>query len=300
MINKRFNNQIAMRIDVDYPHLVPDAVDFMLDALGRHGLKATFFLALGGSSCDVSFGRLFSPTYLQRLYKLRAWRLACRMFGQARRHEEIIERIIGRINEEGHELAVHGLRHSWWIDNVWMANVQELQNEISNAYDYIKRKCGRDDMAWGSPGWKTTDDVVGMLEKRNVPYLAECWGYEPFRPICNGKEMDIIHLPITLPSFESRAMTGDWPADTLVSGILDERPSDRCDMVVCHDYYEGFLRRDIFQSFVCRCSELGLQTISLAAMAGMIKKSGCILPACAIAKGKVPGFWGEVSWQEKR
>ena len=80
-------------------------------------------------------------------------------------------------------------------------------------------------------------------------------------------------------------------------GLLDGRFRDQYDMICFHDYYEGMLRTDIFESFLSECKMRGMMTVSLRETAEKILGEGVRLPYSNLVRSTVPGYIGEVSCQ---
>jgi len=131
-----------------------------------------------------------------------------------------------------------------------------------------------------------------------VPYLAECWGHEPFVTL-TGKEnrINAPHLPITLASFETIVAGRGLEAEVAAKKVLKACPDDRYGMMVCHDYYEGALRQDLFRSFIDVSAKQEIKTVSLKTVADGIVEKSINLPKCKLQQKQLEGFTGWVSWQ---
>lgn len=293
MRNEVFKGKIACRIDVDYPRLAPGAVPYMLDVLDSYGSKATFFVTTGISKKSLSASSLINVQYLLRLFRLRAWNLLSIASGACS-----LSDLVAQISGRGHEVAIHGYDHRWWMENIWTASIEDIEHDIESAYGELRKISGACEVAWGSPGWRTNAQVLDILAGKSVKYFSECWGSSPFITRLQGRRWKgIPHLPITLPSLETLVVCEKLvPADA-VQKVLD-RPADRYDMFVCHDYYEGDLRRDLFRLFLEEVDKRGWRTVSLSSIASEIQAAGIQLPECGLRRGPVEGFVGDVSWQD--
>jgi peptidoglycan/xylan/chitin deacetylase (PgdA/CDA1 family) len=297
------HRELALRIDVDFPGGLRLAVPFFLDRLAEAGMRATFFVVAGRHRAGGGLKRLLDPSYLTRLRRLGPRAIATQvgplsLLGGGRFLESGENRVsVRRIMDEGHELAVHGWDHGWWADHVWSAGPDQTAEEIDRAYAAMAEVTGRADHAWGSPSWRTTDDVLRALASRGVPYLAECWGREPFRTrLADGTVTRVPHLPVTLPSLESLMLEEGLDARRAVAALVDAWSPGRFAMACLHDYFEGLLHREAFRTLIGQLTESGIRTVTLIETAIGLEAGS--LPVHAVGRAPLPGFHGEVCWQE--
>jgi len=296
--------RVALRIDVDFPVGLRRGVPWLLDRLGERGMRATFFVVAGRNSGRRALRRTIDPDYLDRLRRLGPVRIVRCLGASLLRDEPFLESAearsaLERILACGHELAAHGHDHAWWADEVWRAEPERLVEEVDRACDALERASGARGIAWGAPGWRTTDVVMRQLERRGAPYLAECWGREPFQTIDGaGRPIRVPHLPITAPSLEALALEGRHDAPSaVVSDLGAIADGDGVAVVCAHDYFEGLLRRDLFVALLDRLVERGVETIPLRSAARDLAAVIDELPPCRIVRAPVAGFHGFVSWQ---
>jgi len=295
--------ELALRIDVDFPGGLRRAVPFFLDLLEPAGMRATFFVVAGRHRAGGGLKRLLDPSYLARLGRLGPRAIAQQigpvgLLGGGRFLDSSENRAaVRRILDGGHELAVHGWDHGWWADHVWSAGPERTAEEIEQAYAAMAEVTGRTDHAWGSPSWRTTDHVLQQLAGRGVPYLAECWGREPFRTrLADGNISRVPHLPVTLPSLESLMLEDGLDADDAVTRLVDAWAPGRFAMACVHDYFEGLLHREVFRALIDRLSRAGIRGVTLLDTA--LRLDAPALPVHAVGRAPLPGFHGDVCWQE--
>jgi peptidoglycan/xylan/chitin deacetylase (PgdA/CDA1 family) len=305
MRHEVWRNRLALRIDVDFVSGLQLAVPFFLDQLRAAGMHATFFVVAGTNRPQRSLRRLLSRAYRRRLRHLGVGRLIARVVrlgsGRAFLDSEDNHRTLRRIVDEGHELAVHGYDHAWWADHAWSAEDSALTDQIDRAFEAMRSAARRSVVAWGSPNWRTTSAALRHLHGREVPYLADCWGTEPFltRDGAAG-EIPVPHLPITLSSLETLILEQGRDDDDAVPRLFAGRPPDRFDMVCLHDYFEGLLRPELFRRFLETCAQRELETITLLEASRRLAATECSLPRHALTRAPLPGFVGDVSWQGAR
>jgi len=300
----RAEQQPAIRVDVDFRVGMQKAVPYMANLLARNEMRATFFLVTGWSPGRSWLRKLARPAVLRRWLRIGAWRLAGRadVWGELFRrsetadYEALLGSTVALLDSLGHEVALHGFDHEWWVDEVWRATPTRLTEEMDRAYDAARAATGRDDFAWGSPGWRTCDSVMRDLAKRGVPYLAECWGRGPFRTrLDDGACLTIPHHPITVRSSESMAGRSDTDVATSIAESCVAHSRSVCCL---HDYYEGLLRPGLLEALVDALRGRGLHSLTLAEASRNREGDLPSFPACRVGRRRVPGFVGEVSVQE--
>jgi peptidoglycan/xylan/chitin deacetylase (PgdA/CDA1 family) len=290
---------VGLRIDVDFPVGLRRGVPWLLDRLAEREMHATFFVVTGRNSSRRALRRTLDPEYLGRLRRLGPLRVVRCLGASLLRDEPVLESreaqaALDRIVTDGHELAAHGHDHAWWADEVWRAEPERLVEEVDRALDALARRIDAPGVAWGAPSWRTTDAVMRHLERRGVPYLAECWGREPFRTLDGaGDPIRVPHLPITAPSLEALTLDRATDAAEVVARSLGHGFGVLC----AHDYFEGLLRRELFVALLDRLVAREITTASLRTVAAALAPAIDDLPACRVVRAPVPGFHGFVSWQ---
>ncbi|MBT3294447.1 MAG: polysaccharide deacetylase family protein [Verrucomicrobia bacterium] len=294
----------ALRVDVDFRAGMRRAVPRMAALLAQHDMQATFFLVTRLAGGRTWLRKAVRPAVLKRWLRIGAWRIAGQMGawdalrgrGRGAAHGELLAQTCAQLWAEGHEVGVHGFDHEWWVDEVWHAPTAQLREEIGRAYDALRHATGRADVAWASPGWRTTDGVLQALVERGVPYLAECWGRTPFRTrLADGSCLDTPHLPITAPSAESMQGRSDEEIAVTIAAACTAHP---CTVCCLHDYYEGVLRPGLLAALVEAFERRGLRPQTLADAARRWASPVEALPVGQVGKREVSGFVGAVSVQE--
>ena len=289
---------LTLRIDVDFPQLAADTLPPMLEELERFGMKATFFIAAAASRPGSLLRRMRNASYIRRILRLGSGRsllkmlFAMNVFNGAAPE---LAALVRRIEQAGHEIAVHGYDHVWWADRVWTAPPEDLAGQIEKAYACFHSVTETDGLAWASPGWRSTGPVIKLLEDRGVPYFAECWGREPFlTQLEDGTVIRTPHLPITLPCMESLRITERLGPEEAAQKILGLLKPGVYNMLCAHDYFEGLLGRGYFTAFLEHCSARAISTETVKAIACRLHTD---LPVCRLGRGHIPGFEGQVSVQ---
>jgi peptidoglycan/xylan/chitin deacetylase (PgdA/CDA1 family) len=266
-------------------------------------MRATFFVVAGHNSTPAR--RLLRRDYRRRLLRLGPRALLALRRSPWRR-EGFLEapaarERVRRILDAGHEIAVHGFDHAWWADHAWQAEPAQLTSEIDRAYDAMAAVTGRCDLGWGSPSWRTTPAVLRHLALRRVPYVSDCWGRGPFRAAAeDGTPIALPHLAISAPALESLVLHDRVEPRCAVEAVAAALRPGAFDVVCCHDYFEGLLHPGLFAALLAAIAGRGLRTVTLAEAASALAPQLDRLPVHRLRRGPLPGFSGEVSWQDVR
>lgn len=285
-----FRRVLPLRIDVDFRAGLLRAVPSMLDALAARDMHATFFVVAGRNRPRRSLGRLRESAYRKRFARLGPLRVWSALRGDNAPMLEGPEaqRIVRRIESEGHELAVHGWDHGAWADRVWHASLGELVEDVERAYDAITKVAGPRKRAWGSPNWRSRQDVIATLVERGVDYLSECWGRAPF--LSHG----CLHLPVT-DNLEARVFDAEPEP---IESLLGAAEPEAYRLICMHDYFEGLLYPQLFPRLLDALGRRGLRATSLSGVARELDRSSLIEET--LDNGPVEGFCGDVSWQSSQ
>jgi undecaprenyl phosphate-alpha-L-ara4FN deformylase len=296
---------IGLRCDVDFGIGLERGVPFLLDMLKRRGMKATFYVTMGPDGFRQHTNRLGSASYRKRIRRMNPMGMI-RAFGPVylvrqalgvrgsvgRSHPDVLKRIA----DEGHELGVHGFDHYWWAENVLTADRQALKADMDRALEALSTATGRRASAWASPNWRCSADSLALLDEYRFPYGADTRGASPFVPVIDGYQGALPQLPISLPCLHE---ISDYRNTTDAAEITAEfvrhlRPGYN---VWCiHDYYEGVLRREMFERAFDALISSGRSVTTIAELAAGLQHTS--VPSSRIIQARMPGGRGAVSCQE--
>ena len=119
-----------------------DGVPRLLDAFGRFGVKATFFLAFGPDNSGKAIWNLFrSKGFLKKMLrtgapKLYGWRTALSgTLLPARLIAAKFPDLVKRISDEGHEVGVHAWDHRLWQDHLDRLTRAQIEEQFARAFE---------------------------------------------------------------------------------------------------------------------------------------------------------------------
>lgn len=296
---------IGLRCDVDFGIGLARGVPYLLDVLQRHGMRGTFYVTMGPDGFRQHTNRLGSATYRKRIRRMNPlgmirafgpWYLGRQALGFRGSVGKSHPAVLRRIQAEGHELGVHGFDHYWWAEHAFTAATEELQGDMARAFAALREATGAVASAWASPNWRCSARLLQLVDGLGFSYGADTRGSSPFYPELDGYRATTPQLPISLPCLHE---ISDYLDTTEPQTIRDEflrhlRPGYN---VWCiHDYYEGVLRRAMFEQVVAALVSSGCTLVPVRSLADALDRSG--LPVCRVITARMPGGRGAVSCQE--
>lgn len=299
------SERIGLRCDVDFGIGLERGVPYLLDVLKRHGMRATFYVTMGPDGFRQHTNRLGSASYRKRIRRMNPMGMI-NAFGPvylARQalgirgtvglsHPDVLKRVV----DEGHELGVHGFDHYWWAENIFSADRAELRQDMTRAVEALRKSTGHTASAWASPNWRCSADSLALLEEFGFPYGADTRGRGPFVPQVPGYQGRLPQLPISLPCLHE---ISDYNNTTEAAAITDEFMSHvqpGYNVWCIHDYYEGVLRREMFERTVDALIRNNVTLVTIAALAAELRDGD--LTTSRVVQARMPGGRGEVSCQE--
>ena len=297
--------QIGLRIDVDFGIGLARGVPYLLDAFKRLDMRATFYVTMGPDGFRQHTRRLGSASYRKRIRRMNPlgmvkafgpWYLARQALGWSGTVGMSRPDVLRRVIDEGHELGVHGFDHYWWAENVFTADRRQLKHDMECGLEALKRATGYDASAWASPNWRCTAESLSLVDEYGFRYGADTRGSSPFVPQLTGYGGATPQLPISLPCLHE---ISDYLGTTDPTAIRDEfirhlKPGYN---VWCiHDYYEGVLRRHVFDAALNEVISEGWTLAPIVEIAQQLSSQP--VPTSRVIRARMPGGRGEVSCQE--
>jgi len=296
--------RLGLRVDVDFGVGLHSGVPYLLEVLRRRDLRVTFYVTMGPDGFRKHAQRLGSPSYRKRVRRMSPWTIV-RKFGPAylarhalgmpgdvgRRYPDIIRMAL----DDGHEVGVHGYDHYWWAENVFEADAAALQADMDKAFEAFRHCTGREASAWASPNWRCSAASLSLVDNHGFRYGADTRGHGPFVPMTGGRPAATPQLPISLPCLHEIGDYLDTTDAALIGREFARRLTPGYNVWCIHDYYEGLLRRDLFEPVLDRLLDDGWDVVGMDDLARQIDPA--LLPTCAIVRESVPGGRGPVSCQ---
>lgn len=212
---------IALSVDVDTHDGMRVGVPRLLDAFREHGVRATFFLSLGPDRSGRAMIQVARhPRFLLKMVGTKApslygWRtILSGTLLPSRPIATAFPELVRRIEDEGHEAAVHAWDHRAWQDELPSFKTHRISAHFDRAMEAFRRLTGRDAYGIRAPAWMTTPESLALQDRYPLRYASDLRS----SPACRL----ITPLgPTRLPQFPG---TGACLEELLPRGIVGDQP----------------------------------------------------------------------------
>ena len=193
----------TIRVDLESDKGIKEGLPKLLDLLKKYGIKASFYLVMGGESNIFELLKYRKKLASSEERKIKIWPLKdkIRMVLLPKDFVRSNLRILRRILEEGHELGIHGWKHRAWTRGLNKINVEKTIGRTIRRYF---RLFGKRPISFAAPGFNTNEKILKILENKGIKFVSDFPGkfpkfYEKIKnvpiTVCGEKKTPIIeHL----------------------------------------------------------------------------------------------------------
>jgi peptidoglycan/xylan/chitin deacetylase (PgdA/CDA1 family) len=205
---------LTLKIDIDTLRGTLEGVPRLLDLFDRHALKATFLFSMGPDHTGRALKRALRPGFfakVQRTSVVEHYGIRTLLYGVLLPGPDIGVRGAGVMRDtakRGHETGIHTWDHTKWQDNVRIRPAQWTWREMGLAWNRYLEVFGKAPTTHGAAGWQMNDDALRQLDTWALPYASDGRIADdevdrgPFRPFVDGRALDCIQIPSTLPTLD--------------------------------------------------------------------------------------------------
>ena len=289
----------GLRIDVDTFRGTKLGVPSLCRLLKTHGIKATFFFSVGPDNMGRHLRRLLKPQFLLKMLRSKAaslygWDIIFMgTFWPGPIISEKLRHIIKAAHDDGHEVGLHAWDHHQWQANIDSMDSESIRTSISRGVKILSEITGVAPPCSAVPGWKCNAKV--LIEKSGFPFIynSDCRGSSIFYPLVGGKKITQPQIPTTLPTYDEIIGRDGITADNYNEHIISLMKPDRLNVLTIHAEAEGIACFDIFQDFLSRCRNSGIELVPLSKL---LENTGEI-PGIEIRPCNMPGREGWIACQ---
>lgn len=290
--------RVGLRVDVDTLRGTRIGVPKLVDLLARYDIRASFFFTVGPDNMGRHLWRLLRPAFFSKMVRTRAGRLYgwdILLRGTLWPGPVIGERcphVIRQADRAGHEIGLHAWDHHRWQTSVERWDRPTLAAEINSGYALLSGILGRPPDCFAAPAWRVTSDALGVLESFHFRFQSDCRGHSLFRPVVQGRRLDRLQVPTTLPTYDELIGRRCNP-ETYNGYLLSRIRPDGFNVLTLHAEAEGIACHDLFKSFLATAKQQGVVFKPLGEMLAQT----ATVPDCSIDKTVVAGREGWLSCQ---
>jgi len=292
----------AVKVDVDTYEGLVEGAPRLLELLARHGVRATWFVAMGPDRTGRAVLRVFRQRgFLAKMLRSgapRLYSLRTMLRGTLLPAVPIAAGAPDRLREiaaAGHEIGVHGYDHVYWHDHLRGLAEDAVREEVGRACRLFEQILGARPVAFAAPGWQCTRASLQAIDERGFRYRSDTRGTRPYRPRADGYLSSVPELPTTLPTLDEVLGREGRSAEELTDFYLRRIPLDRLTVHTVHTEVEGGPCLAHLDRLLARVRER-LPVRPLGEVADLLPAADR-LPICEVEFGRLPGRGGEVACQ---
>ncbi len=213
---------LGIKIDVDTYHGMKNGVPRLLNILGNHDIKGTFFLSIGPDASGRAIIQLIkNPRFLKKMVRTNAvglYGLRTALYGTLFPSPMIalsFPDVVRQVMSQGHEIQFHAWDHRRWQDEVHRRSSQWMRDWFEKGFRGFAELTGQEPSAFGAPAWIINDKVLDVLKDYQFNYLSCTRAKKPFI----HEKIGVVEIPSDLPCFEEAGVPEGISA---VTSILKE------------------------------------------------------------------------------
>jgi peptidoglycan/xylan/chitin deacetylase (PgdA/CDA1 family) len=291
--------RIALKVDVDTLRGTREGVPRLLQLLARRQLQATFLFSLGPDHTGWALKRVFRPGFLSKVSRTsvtKHYGYKTLMYGVLLPAPDIGRAGAGAMRETqsaGHECGIHTWDHVVWQDHVRERDAAWTQGQMQSAHARYIDIFGAPPTTHGAAGWQMNAAAFEQLDAWGLAYASDGRGTAPYRLSVNGRTLQHVQMPTTLPTLDELIGQNGIDEDNVARSLLamtDSSPRDQ--VYTLHAELEGGLLAPAFETLLDGWRAQGHELVTMAGLHATLDLHR--LPARPLAWGAVSGRSGEL------
>jgi peptidoglycan/xylan/chitin deacetylase (PgdA/CDA1 family) len=292
----------VLKVDVDTHVGLRDGAPRLLELFARHGVRASWFVAMGPDCTGRAVARAFrQPGFLRKMLRSRApslYPLSTMLRGTLLPSVPIVASQPERLREiaaAGHEVGVHGFDHVRWHDALAGFGLDEVRAQLDPATELFASVTGRRPVGFAAPGWQCTGNSLRVVDELGYRYRSDTRGRHPYRPRADGYLSTIPEIPTTLPTLDEVIGAAGRTPDELARAYQTWITPEELNVHTIHTEVEGGPYLDQLDHLLSWVKDvLPVRTLGeIAAELPDVTR----LPVAEVRPGTLPGRGGTVACQ---
>ena len=186
-----------------------------------------------------------------------------------RRHAGVIRAAM----EAGHEVGFHAWDHHRAQAKLTTMSAEAMRSELRTGLAELERITGIAPRTSAAPGWRTNAQLLEVKSEFPFDYNSDCRGEFPFYPVVNGRRLEQLQIPVTLPTYDE-ALGRDGVTDENYNEFqISLLKPERLNVLTIHAEAEGGRCAGMFEEYLRRVLELGYRVVPLGVVAAEVKES---------------------------
>ncbi len=291
--------QLGLKVDVCTYAGMRYGVPALMRLFDELKVRASFFVAVGPDHSGRAIRRVFRPGFFEKMRRTSAastYGLQTLLYGTLLPGPHVGRRCAATLREleqAGHEVALHGFDHMYWMDVVPRRNLDTARAELRRGVEAFTTAVGHAPQAFGAPGWQCSASTLEAEDELNLLYRSDTRGFTPFTPTFAGKQFRTVELPTTMLTLdESLGRVGTTPADLSRYYAGELRPG--FNVYTAHAEMEGRQQLPIYRAILAAVTPQA-KFHRLVDLASKLTEA----PLAEVRPGPIEGRHGTVAWQMK-
>jgi undecaprenyl phosphate-alpha-L-ara4FN deformylase len=297
---------LALKIDVDTWRGTREGVPRLVEALNRHGARATFLFSLGPDHTGRAIKRVFRRDFLKKVsrtsvlehYGLRTLLNGTLLPGpDIGKPSGLCADIMRWVRDAGFEVGIHCWDHVRWQDGVAAADAEWTQREVNQAVRRFESIFGERPRTHGAAGWQMNRHALRLTQQLGFDYCSDGRGTHPFLPVTNAELIRCPQLPTTLPTLDELIGIDGVTPDNVAATVLLRTASTAgaAHIFTLHAELEGMKLLPQFEQLLTGWREQGYRLTTTRTIFESLAIDG--LPRHEVIYGEVPGRSGTLMLQ---
>jgi peptidoglycan/xylan/chitin deacetylase (PgdA/CDA1 family) len=295
--------RIALKIDVDTLVGTQAGVPALVELCQRLQAPASFYFSLGPDHTGRALRRVFRPGFLSKVSRtsvLEHYGLRTLMYGVFLPGPDIGRRcasIMRSVRDAGFEVGVHTWDHILWQDFVMRRDAEWTERQLRLAVERFTEIFGTAPAGHCAAGWQMNAHAFKLQERLGFRYASDTRGAAPFWPRVEGRAVNCMQLPTTLPTLDELIGRSDLAGPTPVAHLLrltERQPRDH--VFTLHAELEGRKLAPWLEQLLVGWRSQGYQLSGLGEYHAALEAGR--VPVRDIVYGEVPGRSGVLALEQ--
>ncbi len=291
--------RIVLKIDVDTLRGTREGVPNLARMLDRARARATFLFSLGPDHTGWALRRVFKPGFLKKVSRtsvVEHYGLKTLMYGTLLPGPDIGRRAAAEmraIRDAGFETGIHTWDHVYWQDNVRQRPRDWTRQQMQRSHARFAEIFGAAPVTHGAAGWQMNDFAFEQIDAWQMAYASDGRGRGPYRPVLNGRPLNHVQLPTTLPTLDELLGVDGTDASNIAARLLQKTARESEDQVfTLHAELEGQRLAPVFEALLAGWQAQGHTLVTMGDYYASLDLDQ--LPSYPVTWGEIAGRSGDL------
>lgn len=289
--------RIVLKIDVDTLRGTREGTPNLARMLERFGARATFLFSLGPDHTGWALRRVLRPGFLKKVSRtsvVEHYGVRQLMYGVLLPGPDIGRRAAAEmraVQAAGFETGIHTWDHVYWQDNVRQRPRAWTVRQMQSSFERYRDIFGTEPRTHGAAGWQMNDHAFEQIDAWGMAYASDGRGRGPYRPTLNGRALNHVQMPTTLPTLDEILGVDGIDTSNAAAYLLKKTAGDPGDQVfTLHAELEGQRLAPIFEALLAGWQAQGHTLVTMGDYYASLDLDS--LPSYPVAWGEISGRSG--------